>query len=336
MASKLQKGVSDVVQTFREAQNLLPTLYTHFSALENIMTQKATLAGAVRRREHCFAIQSTSFLSEECQGEEENTRDVREPTSAASSFSRTQAELQSGSQGSPESQCCAHVTTAVATAPLGVLACFGPSTAEHLVAQHQRDEEELLGVISRVTQQSWPQKVDQLKGKMAQVEAQIGAVGETGSATAAPPTLFRQTPAQLSVALYGLVACAVKMASVLQEVTLALRKDTRHSLLSASASPSSSGAAVWADSLASLLARESQRKSDAAALLPLYESNKERQADEPALEVFRRVANVVAPAPEPLTLVEAVGRLADFVKSRWSYCLDVYLAEESQVLLASV
>jgi hypothetical protein len=233
--------------------------------------------------------------------------------------------------------CCAHATTAVATAPLGVLSLFPLSTAQHLVAQHQRDEEELMGVISRITQQSWPQKVAQLKAKITVVETQLSAPLEgSGRGTSVLPTLFFLSSSQLSAALYGLVACAMKMSSILQELMLALRKDTRSSILCSS--PSSTGATVLADYLASLLAREGQLQFAETALLPLHKpSTSTLQEADRGVASVGHTASAALPSPsEPLTLVEAVGMLEVFVKARWNCCCSAYLVEESHVLLKSV
>lgn len=327
---KTDKCVSEAVQTFREAQNLLPTLYTHLSALENIMTQKDALVGAARRREQCFAkpLPASHFLCMDT-GTEEST--PPEDTTAGPS--------------------CVHTTSPVMTSPLGVLAAFSPSTVHHLVAQHQRDVEELLGVVSRITQQSWSQKVEQLKSKIVQLE-RASEVGEapghpllaggipTVSSTPASSSYFA-TASELSVALYGFAACLLKMGSVLQETMLALRKDARLSLMAHSAPGSAalltSTPADTASHLATMLARE-DKTSDGMSLLPMHSSHwgslhEATSASSP----FSRAAGVQATAPlQPIRLVDAVGKLKSFLEARWKSCCDNYLAPESHLLLTLV
>ncbi|KPA81184.1 hypothetical protein ABB37_04522 [Leptomonas pyrrhocoris] len=167
---------------------------------------------------------------------------------------------------------------------------------------------------------------------MALVESLVGTAVE-GSTRLVPSALFLLTPSQLSAALYGLVACAIKMGSVLQEMVLALRHDTRRFLLSSSGS-SSGGASVLADYLSSVLAREGRLNAEGAALLPLHELNDEKEVGAPP---GMGLVNGMNGAPlDPLTLVEAVGMLESFVETRWSLCRNVYLSEESDILLANV
>lgn len=339
MTSKIHKSVSDVIQTFREAQNLLTTLYAHLSALGNIMAQKAALAGAVRRRAQCFAAASSSLLLHDEDEDDEvtswcarnafpsNTQDESNATGPILKGQRTYADRR-----------CTHSTTAVATAPMGVLAAFPASAAQHLIAQHQRDEEELLGVMSRVTQQSWPQKVAQLKAKVAAIEEDMGAATSTTSGDSRSFVAVSScTPAQLSVALFGFVACGIKMGSVLQEVMLALRNDTRSSLLCAA--ESSAGAAGLAESLAAVMARESQLATAEASLLTMHEPGHKHQPDAPATLERRRGDRgdvVRGMPPEPLPLVEAVGMLEGFLKAQWQYCRTALLPEESHILLVTM
>lgn len=326
MSAKLEKTVAEAVQTFREAQNLLPTLHTHLLALENIMTQKAALAGAVRRRSHCFATPSSSIVPEDA---EDFGEEVSHATGGRVSTAILSTSLNLEEDESPR---CTHTTTAVATAPMGVLAAFPVSAAHHLIAQHQRDETELLGVISRVTQQSWPQKVEQLKAKIALVEK---GPADEGSARQGSASVLKGGPllstAQILVALYGLLACAVKMGSVLQEVTLALRHDTRDALLSNAAS--SDGAAGLADHLAGVFAREGELTSADGALLSMHDSFSGPGAGVRSGAVARE--RTFRRPPEPLPLLEAVGMLDDFIKGQWHHCRDVFLPEESHWLLVN-
>ncbi|KPI83379.1 hypothetical protein ABL78_7594 [Leptomonas seymouri] len=331
MAERLPKYLSEAVQTFREAQNLLPTLCAHLSALENIMTQNATLTGAVRRRTHCFASPTlSSFFLEEDTDDAQSLKGRASGSLTATACEREDAPAQLGDLSTHVDPRCTRSTTAVATAPLGVLVAFPASTSQHLIAQHQRDEGELLGVISRITQHSWPQKVEQLKAKVALAEASIGAASESRTGPV-QSTLFLQTPAQLSVALYGLVACMIQMGSVLQEMMLAVRKDTRRALLSSSAS--SVGATVLADDLSSVLASEGRLNSEEAALLSMHELNNEKMEVQSVVGLGDGTNG--AP-PASLTLVAAVGMLEAFVKARWRYCRNVYLSEESEILLANM
>lgn len=337
---KTDKCVVEVVQTFREAQNLLPTLYTHLSALENIMVQQTTLTGAARRRAQCFATPANAAALH-CLGESDDGEVEGEATIGPS---------------------CAHRTTPVMTSPIGVLAAFAPSTVHHLVAQHERDAEELLGVVSRITQQSWPQKVEQLKSKVAQLEqrsdtasgaaptipnssrargprrpslsdTQVTAAGSASATAGATSSYFASAP-ELSAALYGFLACLLKMGSVLQEVMLALRKDAGCFLMAPSGSAASTATAETADHLTAVLVREGDT-SAAVGLLPVRVSDAVDQTGV-AGPASRRSAHLHASAQlqaAPMNFVEAVGRLQSFLESRWAQCCDDLLVPESRTLL---
>ncbi|KAG5469436.1 hypothetical protein LSCM1_02656 [Leishmania martiniquensis] len=323
------KHVSEAVQIFREAQNLLSTLYTHLTALANIMNQKGTLVGAARRREQCFAKApyASNFLCMDADTEESTPLEA----------------LTAGPS-------CVHVTSPVMTSPLGVLAATSVSTVHHLVAQHQRDVEELLRVISRITQQSWAQKVEQLKSKIAQLEKESDAdvasqrplsTSSTAafSSTSASSSYFT-TASELSVALYGFAACLLKMGNVLQETILALRKDAKLSLMMHStpgtAALLASTSSDMASHLAAMLAREGG-KSESLSLLPM--SSARLTALEEAkslLGPLASTAGVAAPPQQPMRLADAVGQLEPFLAACWKSCCDSYLTPESHLLLALV
>ncbi|GET91906.1 hypothetical protein, conserved [Leishmania tarentolae] len=327
---KTDKCVHEAVQTFREAQNLLPTLYTHLSALENIMMQKGALVGAARRREHCFAkaLPASHFLCMDADTEESTLLEA-----------------------TPAGPSCMHTTSPVMTSPLGVLAAFSAATVHHLVAQHQRDVEELLGVISRITQQSWPQKVNQLKSKIVQLEGAsevskacaypLSASGTAAAVSSTPASSsYFATASELSVALYGFTACLLKMGSVLQETMLALRKDARISLMEhaapGAAALSTCTSADTASHLAALMDRE-DNTSEGMSLLsmhsPHWGSGNEATS---ASRLFDRATGVPAPPLQPTRFVEAVGKLKSFLEARWKSCCDSYLSPESHLLLALV
>ncbi|CAJ1033515.1 hypothetical protein, conserved [Leishmania lindenbergi] len=326
---KTDKLVSEAVQTFREAQNLLPTLYTHLFALENIMKQKAALVGAARRREQCFAkaLHASHFLCMDADTEE------RTPLEAITA-----------------SPSCEHTTSPVMTSPLGVLAAFSAATVHHLVAQHQRDVEELLGVVSRITQQTWSQKVEQLQSKIArlergdEVDKALGHPPSTSGTAAASSTpassSYFATASELSVALYGFAACLLKMGSVLQETMLALRKDAGLSLMTHSAPGTSallmSTTTDMASHLATILAREG-RKGEILSLLPMDPSHWEplKEATSTSRLFDRGIGVAVAPL-QPVRLEDAVGQLGSFLEARWKSCCDSYLLPESHLLLALV
>ncbi|KAG5494347.1 hypothetical protein GH5_02362 [Leishmania sp. Ghana 2012 LV757] len=325
----MDKRASESVQTFREAQNLLPTLYINLSALANIMSQKGALIGAVRRREQCFAKApyASNFLCMDADIEESAPLD---DLTAGPSY--------------------VHVTSPVMTSPLGVLAAAPVSTVHHLVAQHQRDVEELLGVVSRIAQQSWSQKVEQLKSKVLQLEKECKVdeayqrplpicSTEAVSSTPASSSYFT-TASELSVALYGLAACLLKMGSVLQETILALRKDAKLSLMAHStpgaASLFTSTTADTASHLAALLAREG-RKSEGMSLLPFSSSHLESlEEGTSACNTFFSSVGVAAAPQQPMRLADAVGQLESFLRACWESCCDTYLVPESHLLLALV
>ncbi|KAG5495126.1 hypothetical protein JKF63_02179 [Porcisia hertigi] len=326
---KTDKCVYEAVQTFREAQNLLSTIYTHLSALQNIMTQKSVLAGAARRRQQCFAkaLQASHFLRMDADTKQltplEDT--VAGPT-------------------------CVHTTSPVMTSPLGVLSAFSTSTIHHLVAQHQRDEEDLLGVISRTTQQSWPQKVDKLKSKILQLEnggsvdeaPSLPPTSDTAAASSKPvsSSSYFATASELSVSLYGFAACLLKMGNVLQETMLALRKDSKLSLVMHS--PPGAAALLnttstdMASHLTAMMARES-RSTEGMSLLPTHDSDWESLTGAaPTPLPFAGRTDIAAAPLQPMRLADAVGQLESFLEAKWKSCCDNYLAPESKMLLELV
>lgn len=331
----------NVVQRFRECQNLLPKLTTNLSALENITRQKVSLEGAVRRTQQCFTTTTTS------------TEDTRMDG--------------------------ARRTTCVAVEPVGVLAAFAPSTTELLVGQHQDDQNRLLAAIAQV-QQSWQQKTQQVRSLLDQMEALRSsslttaatpnetprtASSRTSLATAygvatsptvalsssaaaavcsgnAPRGSYRSvtglaSSSQLLFACHGLLAALVKMASILQEGVLALRHDLLRDLAGCSgeAAMTTAAQAASAPAQAEMISAWMARERVATRYGALPWAPTDARANGSAQTTFTENSSAWPTPGLQLTLLDALAEMEDFIDSRWAVCQVSYLGDDAWMLLST-
>lgn len=312
------KAIQEAVQIYREAVNLMPSLYTHLSALDNISSQKSVIMGAARRYQSCFNHNSTTSHVD------------KEATS---------------DDGGHDAGLCDHFTTPVATTSLGILTTFTSSTTaacstvELLIAQHTTDQSDLLASIARISLQSWKQTLNRLTKIIEAMEKETDKAIHGNCVSYGSPSWEDATglpgASQVQWGLYGLAAALTQMGSLLQEVVLALRTDMMQSCFAAGGDE----AASPAEYLSGVLRREAAAVITATApLLPMdtiaeKSNDKKHQQPPSGLRNFAK-QSLCFTSLQPLRLGEAVAQLRPFLEERWNHCKEVYFVDESWILLA--
>ncbi|CCW63153.1 unnamed protein product [Phytomonas sp. EM1] len=295
-----ERAVLDVIERFRECQNLIPTVIQHLRAMENMARQRGCLEGASRRHQqtcsHSLPSPTPRRRGEGEKKEVVNQNGERVNPKGESAFSHSKAWIDGV------------IPPVVACAPpLGVLSAFPVAVVELLVGDQQRTQERLLKAISD-TMQTWQRKVVACRQGLERIEG------------ASPPHMddcARRrglgSRAQLCIGTYGLLAALIKMESVLQESVLALRRDLHRG---------------EGHSPAAALSQLLQRESNEADAPPRPATGLEVGQESVENVSYELYASTYS-------LLEALEKLPELVRKMWEHSKRVYCTEESLILLAS-